>query len=62
LTWSFCFLSTTSECEELFAECGPFEGLNDAVKEEDIVDIGTYGQEPLTSVQSVQVNEKLISL
>lgn len=63
LTWSFCFLSTTSEYEELFAECGPFEGLNDGVKEENCtVDIVTYGQEPQTAVQSAQfrdlVNEK----
>jgi hypothetical protein len=60
LTWSFCFLSTRSEYEELFAECGPFACLNDGIKEEDYaVDIVTHGQEPQAAVQSAQFHDKV---
>jgi hypothetical protein len=66
LQWVFCSFRTSSEYEELFAECGPFDGLHDGIKEEDYAVAVTHVQEPQTAVQSSQfrdlVNEKLIYL
>jgi hypothetical protein len=56
LIWIFCSFRTASEYEDLFEECGPFEGIHDGIKEEVYTDDVPL-QEPQPAVQNAQFHD-----